>query len=304
MDGREIPREYLIMTHTSKDQIIQELVHWAEQRPSVRALLLTSTRTHPEAPVDIFSDYDVILAVTDIDPFFQDRAWLEDFGPVLVVYRDPIKPLYSWGKFAYITQYKDGLKIDFTLWPVELLQKVAAETKLPDDLDVGYVVLLDKDGLTTSLQPPTYTAYIPTPPTETAYQNVIEEFFHEATYVAKHLRREDLIAAKYNLDHAMKLDNLRQMLEWRIEIDYDWSVRPGAYGRGLKKRLPAETWTALESTYVGAGTEENWTALFNTIALFRRVALEVGDHLGHAYPDDLDRQVVVYLEKVKTREIP
>jgi aminoglycoside 6-adenylyltransferase len=55
---------------------------------------------------------------------------------------------------------------------------------------------------------------------------------------------------------------------------------------------------------VGAGTEENWTALFNTIALFRRVALEVGNHLGYTYLDDLDRQVVVYLERVKNREIP
>jgi len=292
------------MTHTSKDQIIQELVHWAEQRPSVRAMLLTSTRTHPGAPVDLFSDYDVILAVTDIAPFFQDRVWLEDFGPVLVVYQDPIKPIHGLDKFAYITQYKDGLKIDFTLWPVELLQWVATEPELPDDLDVGYAVLLDKDGLTDGLQPPTHTAYIPTPPTEAAYQDVIQEFFHEATYVAKHLRREDLMAAKYNLDHAMKLKNLRQMLEWRIEIDHNWSVKPGAYGRGLKKRLSPEMWSALQSTYVGAGTEENWTALFNTIALFRQVAREVGNHLGYAYLDDLDRQVVVYLQKVKTREIP
>ncbi len=292
------------MAHTSQDRIIQELVRWAEHRPSVRALLLTSTRTRPEAAVDLFSDYDVILAVTDIGPFFQDRVWLENFGPVLVVYQDPIKPIYGLGKFAYITQYEDGLKIDFTLWPVELLRRVAAKSQLPDDLDVGYVVLLDKDGLTEGLQPPTYKAYIPTPPTEAAYHNVIQEFFHEATYVAKHLRREDLMAAKYNLDHAMKLKNLRQMLEWYIEIDHDWSVKPGAYGRGLKKRLAPEMWAALENTYAGAGTQENWTALFNTITLFRRVAREVGDHLDYAYLDDLDRRVVAYLQKVKDGETP
>jgi hypothetical protein len=37
----------------------------------------------------------------------------------------------------------------------------------------------------------------------------VEEFFHEATYVAKHLRRDDLLPAKYNLDHAMKQRDLR-----------------------------------------------------------------------------------------------
>ncbi len=104
-----------------------------------------------------------------------------------MVYRDPIKPEYGIGKFAYITQYEDGTKIDFTLWPAEILARVVADPNLPGGLDVGYAVLLDKDGLTSGLPPPTYTAHIPVPPTEAAYQNVIQEFFHKATYVAKHL---------------------------------------------------------------------------------------------------------------------
>ena len=50
------------------DLIIQNLVQWAEGRPSVRAMLLTSTRTMPNAKLDLFSDYDVILAVNDVHP--------------------------------------------------------------------------------------------------------------------------------------------------------------------------------------------------------------------------------------------
>jgi aminoglycoside 6-adenylyltransferase len=50
---------------------------------------------------------------------------------------------------------------------------------------------------------------------------------------------------------------------------------------------------------VGAGLQENWVALFRTIALFRKVALEVADHLGYEYPHDLDRRMMAYLEKVK-----
>lgn len=46
---------------------------------------------------------------------------------------------------AYVTQYENGLKIDFSLWPVELLQQVVADPKLPNELDAGYQVLLDKD---------------------------------------------------------------------------------------------------------------------------------------------------------------
>ncbi len=65
--------------------MIQQLIAWVEHHESVRAVLLTSTRTMPGTTPDLFSDYDVILAVTDIHPFFEDRGWLEDFGSVLVV---------------------------------------------------------------------------------------------------------------------------------------------------------------------------------------------------------------------------
>jgi aminoglycoside 6-adenylyltransferase len=107
------------------------------------------------------------------------------------------------------------------------------------------------------------------------------------------------MAAKYNLDHAMKLDNLRLMLEWHIEIDHQWSVKPGPYGRRLKKWLRPDLWTDLESTYAGGGLEANWEAMFETIALFRRVAIEVGNRLGYAYPHSLDGRAVAYLQKVR-----
>ncbi len=262
-------------------------------------MLLTSSRAVPHAPVDVFSDYDVILVVLDVHPFYEDRTWLADFGPVLVVYRDPLELEYGFPRSAYVTQYENGLKIDFTLWPVEILRQVVAAPQLPDEFDAGYRVLLDKDHLTDGLKPPTYTAYIPTLPTDAEYQTVVEMFFHEATYAAKHLWRDDLMAAKYNLDHGMKLENLLRILEWRVEMDHEWSVKPGTYGRRLKQWLSPDLWAELEDTYIGAGLEENWAALFKTIALFRRVAIEVGERLGYAYPDDLDRRAVAYLEKVK-----
>ncbi len=294
----------LMFETTQTKDILHQLMHWGEERADVRAMILTSTRTNPNAPVDPFSDYDVLVVVTDIYPYFQDWGWLDDFGPMLVVYRDPIRLEHGFEKFAYITQYEDGLKIDFTLWPVELLQRVAEEARrtgrLEPDLDVGYTLLLDKDGLAAGMPAPTYRAYIPLPPDEAEYHRVIEVFFHEATYVAKHLWRDELLPAKYNLDYAMKGANLRRMLEWRIEIDGGWSVKTGAYGKGLKKRLPREIWVELEATYVGAGPEENWEAMFRTIALFRRVAEEVGQALGYAYPEELDRRMDKYLKRVKS----
>jgi len=76
------------------------------------------------------------------------------------------------------------------------LKQIASESKPPSELDIGYSVLLDKDHLTDQLQAPTHKPHIPASPTEAEFQALMEEFFHESTYVAKHLRRGDLMPLK------------------------------------------------------------------------------------------------------------
>jgi aminoglycoside 6-adenylyltransferase len=240
--------------------------------------------------------------VTDIHPFHEDDRWLQDLGPVLVVFRNPIELEHGFDCFGFITHYVDGTKIDYGFYPVEFLRWAARQPRLPDDLDNGYVVLLDKDGLTEGLPPPSYSAYLPTPPAERDYRAVIDEFFNDAAYVAKNLWRDNLFGVKLSLDHIMKFQCLRRMLEWRTGIEQRWSARLGTYGKGLKRHVEPGTWSELERTYVGAGAEENWEALFRTVDLFRKVALEVGTALGYAYPHDTDRKVTEHLTRVRGLE--
>src|SRR5262245_8731642 len=133
---------------STREAMLERLIQWGEQQPSVRAMVLTSSMAIPDAPRDRFTDYDVILALTDIQPFHANRDWLEAFGRVLVLYRDPIATYYGYPQSAYVVQFEDGLKIDFTLWPVEVWQAVVADPQLPAEFDAGYQVLLDKDHLT------------------------------------------------------------------------------------------------------------------------------------------------------------
>lgn len=283
-----------------QQEVIERLVHWGEREPLVRAMVLTSSRAIPHAATDAFSDYDVILALSDIQPFFADRTWLESFGRVLALYRDPLSFNRGLERSAYVIQYENGLKIDFNLWPAELLKRIVAEPQLPDEFDAGYQVLLDKDNLTAGLQSPTYRAYIPTPPSEAQYHDKIESFFLDTTYVAKFLWRDDLMAAKHILNHSLKHDHLLPMFEWLIEIEHDWSLKLGPYGRGLKRRLRQDLWAEFEQTYTGPDLESNWSALFQTIDLMRCVASEVGESFGYRYPAQLEQRVRKYLNWVKT----
>ena len=49
-------------------EVLETITQWANERVEVRAVLLTSTRAVADAPVDILSDYDVILILKDIHP--------------------------------------------------------------------------------------------------------------------------------------------------------------------------------------------------------------------------------------------
>ncbi len=188
---------------SERDATIRRLIRWAAPQDAVRALLLTSTRAVPGAAVDALSDYDVILVARDIRPFAAERDWVADFGAVLVDHWNPIRPDPATG-FAVagnVVQYADGPKIDFTLWPVALLAQLACAPALPDELDGGYRILLDKDGTAARLRPPTYRAHIPAKPAAEEYQALVREFFNDAPYVAKYLWRGELLPAKWGLDH-------------------------------------------------------------------------------------------------------
>jgi aminoglycoside 6-adenylyltransferase len=276
--------------------MIEKLIKWATEQNLVRAMVLTSSRAIPNSPtIDQFSDYDVILAVRDVQAFHSSRDWLAAFGTVLAMYRDPVYEQDGLNWSANVVQFDQGLKIDFTLWPVEMLQKVAQQVTLPEEFDAGYRVLVDKDGLTQGIKPPSFRGYIPQPPTEARYVEEIENFFLCATYVAKYLLRDDVMAAKYLLDGEMKHENLRPILEWQIEIEHDWQVKPGNYGRRIKQWLRPDLWADLESTYAGAGIAENWQALFRLMDLMHKVGRDVAEKLGFVYPETIEQRIREYI---------
>jgi len=278
---------------------IQRFIDWGAAREDVRAIILTSTFAIPDAPVDVLSDYDPILILTDITPYVEDRAWLGDFGPVLAAWQDPPGSQDGLTTSAYVTQYENGLKIDFTLWPVEMLRRLVDAPSLTPEFDAGYRVLLDKDHLTDGLKPPSFKGYIPTPPTQKQYLDLLESFFLDTAYFAKFLWRDDWVAAKHMLNHVMIQDGLRPVLEWHSEIEHGWAVKPGPYGRRLQRNLHPDLWDRLLSLYVGAGIDENWQALDDAVNLMRDAARDVGAALGYAYPDDLHNRCVAYFNKIK-----
>ena len=270
--------------------VLDRIVAWGEREEAVRVLVLTSSRARADETVDLLSDYDVIVALTDLARFDPAAA----YGPPLSRWGDEHAVHGATALFRGVV-YEDGVKVDWTLWPASV-PALVAERGLTDDLDVGYRVLLDKDGSTAAWPAATQQAHVPTRPSEEEYVALVEEFWWSCTYVAKSLWRGERFFTRFVLDVDLKHAVLRRLLEWLVEIEHGWTLRPGAYGRGLERLLPADVWWQLEATYDGEG---GWDAFDRTVALFRRVAHEVADGLGYAYPQRVDDLTSAHLAAVR-----
>ena len=266
------------------DAVLVRILEWAEAEPAVRAVVLTSTRARPEGPPDELSDYDVVVALEDLGRFDPAAA----YGTPAARWGDEHDVHGTRTLFRGVV-YDDGVKIDWTLWPARVAGLVA-ERGLTDALDVGYRVLLDKDGLTARWSQPTHRAHIPRRPTAAEYVALVEEFWWSATYAAKARARGEELFLRFVLDVDLTHGALRRMLEWLVETKRDWGWKPGAYGRGIERELPPDVAAELAAA---RGSVEL------TLELFRRVARDVGDALGYEYPQPADDVVSAYVDALR-----
>jgi len=281
--------KYNVCMHGEKD-VIERLQHWAHTNDFVRAMILTGSRADPRYATDLLSDYDIELYVSSVRPFMND-GWLSFFGDVMS--RWPLKPGPTFDK-EWITRlvlFENRVRIDF---------QITAEEPVDSEIhDSGFRVLVDKHGLADDLKAPTFSRNLTTRPTRDDYEALVNEFFWDATYVAKHLWRDEIYFAKYMLDSMIRFEHLRRIIEWYIGARNDWSVGTGRYGRLFKRHLDPQTWAEVEATFVDADIAKNWQALFNVIGLFRRLAEYVAGDLGYDYPDKLDNKVTDYCRQIK-----
>lgn len=271
--------------------VIKKLKEWAESTDSVRALVLTSSRCgNVNAPIDQFSDYDVVIYVGSLDNFRDDK-WLSYFGNILVKW--PLKPESELGE-NWITRlviFENRLRIDF---------QITTETKTPPlDYDLGYRVIVDKDGFTQNFPRSTKTMHLIKKPTEQEFSEMVNAFFWDATYIPKYLYRGGLFYTKYMFDVDLRFFHLEKMTEWYIGSQNEWNVNTNVHGRLFPKYLDKNTWKNIEETFAGADKEEGWKAFFKMIEIFTTFAQEVAVKCRYPYPKAQEEKMVEYYQKSK-----
>lgn len=282
-----------------EDEVLGRIRGWLEGQESVRAALLTGSRAVEGSRVDELSDYDVLLFLAPGSRLLEGDGWVEELGEVLVMLPEEGAILDRCFP-TRLVQYPEGLRIDFGLAPVELLEELGQEgARLPASLDAGYRVLLDRDGTAGGLPEPGGRGHLAEPPTEEKFRELVREFWWETLCVARHLARGEVLPARYSQEVVIRYRCLIPVLEWRVGVERDWKVAVGVNGRGLPDLLTPEDRRDLAASMPGSGVDEGWAALGAALDLFRRSGRGVGRALGYPYPEEQDREVTARIRKIR-----
>jgi aminoglycoside 6-adenylyltransferase len=277
----------------SEKEMLDLILQTAREDPRIRAVIINGSRVNPNAPADIFQDYDIIYVVTEVEPYVHNMEWIARFGERIIMQMpeeidDP--PPSNDGCFVYLMQFADGNRIDLTIYPLEKLDQLEE-----DSLSLS---LLDKDGILPAFEPPSDRTYLPKPPTAKQFADCCNEFWWVAAYVAKGLWREEITFAKHMLDVYVR-DELVKMINWTVAARTQSTQSPGKFLKYARKFLEPHLWDLLMSTYSNAGIEQTWDALENMCELFHILAVEVADHFGFDYLLDEETRVRDYLRHVR-----
>lgn len=277
-------------------QVYDTVLGFAREDERIRVVTLEGSRTNVNIPPDDFQDYDITFFVTDMGSFTADDGWLDIFGERLILQKPEDMELFPAEEkgFSYLMLFSDGVKIDLTLLPLELLEEYFTWDKLVK-------VLLDKDGTAGQRPAPTDVDYHLRRPTERMFDDCCNEFWNTVPYVVKGLCRREILFAIDHLSDVVRKELLR-MLSWKIGIERGFGFSLGKNYKFMEKYLPAELWERLMSTYRMGSYGEMWEALEQCMALFREVSAETAARLGYRYPD-YDEKISGYVARQRARYV-
>lgn len=285
----------------TEKQMFNLILSFAKEDINVRAVYLNGSRANPKAEKDNFQDYDIVYAVEKTELYIKDKKWIKNFGEMAILqepdnsffFKEETNPADE--QYAFLMQFVDGTRIDLTFMRLDI-------AKVNYFNDALTVLLLDKDKVFPKLPKPSDRSYYVQKPTEGSFLGICNEFWWVSAYVAKGLRRNQLIYALDHLNFNTRIQ-LIKLLELRIGVDNDFNVNAGKNATYFPKYLPQEIWGNLLKTYPLASRNKIWQALFLCCDMFDRTARYVAKKLNYKYNENEARRARKYLEDMKNKAI-
>ena len=116
----------------TEKQIYDTILNFAKADDRIRVVTLEGSRTNINIIPDDFQDYDITFFVTDMQSFINSDEWLNVFGERLIMQKPEDMELFPKEEkgYSYLMLFWDGVKIDLTLLPLEVLDEYFTWDKL------------------------------------------------------------------------------------------------------------------------------------------------------------------------------
>lgn len=282
----------------TEQEMYDLVLRTAQEDERIRAVYMNGSRTNGNAPKDIFQDYDIVYAVTETRPFYEDKSWIDRFGERLYMQcpdeldkamglETDFEKCYGW-----LIQFADGNRLDLHVEPLDQL----------DILDDKLCrILLDKDGILPDIPEATDAGFHVKKPSEAEYLAVCNEFWWCLNNVAKGLWRNELLYV-HDMVNGIVRPQLVKILSWKIGYETDFSVSVGKSAKYMYRWLEPAVWERFLQTYGGTTAGQVWDSVMILCGLMDEIAPEVGEKLGFQYDHTEAKNSRYYLERV--RDLP
>ncbi len=263
------------------EQLLERFVAWAQTQPDIRAAVVIGSRARNDHPADDWSDLDLLVVTSDPDRLLAQIDWLAHIGTPWITF---LEGTATGGLVERRVLFEGGLDVDFAPAPVTLAQQFAngPPPEVAGIFSRGARVVLDKDGLAERLVVARGAPPAPQPPAPGEFMNLVDDFWYHAVLTAKKLRRGELWTAKLCCDSYMKRLVLA-MIEWHARAASGWRDTWHS-GRFLEEWADPRAIAGLRAAFAHYDEADVGRALSATIDLFRWLATETAERLGHSYP--------------------
>lgn len=281
----------------SEDEMLALILGIAKSDENIRAVWMSGSRANPDIPKDQYQDFDVVFQVRDVQPYWDNDAWIEKcFGkPALMQKPESMKliPPDGDGNFVYLMLFPDGNRIDLCLTEAPFEESEEPAILL---LDKEHQYSAENDVLPKATGTKAYW-YVKCP-TQKQFSDCCNEFYWCMNNVAKGIARDELTYAMKQFNEFVR-DMLVQMLKWYVGAEHDFSVSAGKEGKFFKNYLPKEWYEQLRRTYSDADYEHLWAAVAEMIALFEKAAKQISAKLGFIYKEEERKAIEDYIAHVR-----
>ena len=278
----------------TEKEMMELILRTAEEDSRIRAVYMNGSRTNPNAPKDIFQDYDIVYVVEETGSFIRDKEWIRRFGDILFMQYPDEHPDYPSDKensYGWLMIFTDGNRLDLTVKTISH----AKENVLEDSL---CKILLDKDSILPPVPEASDETHYIKKPSQEQYAAVCNEFWWCLNNIAKGLWRKEATYAQDMLNFVVR-KQLEKMLSWRIGEQTGYSVSVGKSGKYMNKWLSEEEWKKYLDTYCNADINSMWRSVETMCRLFYDTSKWVAEQNGFPFEKQEADNSFKYFNAVK-----